>query len=161
MSRRQKTCLDLFCGCGGFSLGMERAGFRVLAALDWNQEAIYTYRRNFPRVPFVLSEDLTKFNPEILDKLLGHEQVDVIVGGPPCQGFSTARQRDGANHGRSRFVEDPRRQLYREFLRYVDYFQPRVFVMENVLGIKSAAGGEHFTRVQVEARELGRATGKP
>ena len=162
MSRNEMlTCLDLFCGCGGFSLGMQRAGFRVLAALDFNHEAIETYRRNFPKVPLVLSEDLTKFDPESLDKMLGRERVDVIVGGPPCQGFSTARQRDGANHGQRRFVVDPRRQLYREFLRYIAYFQPRVFVMENVLGIKSAAGGEHFARLQAEARAIGRAAGKP
>ena len=81
--------------------------------------------------------------------------VDVIAGGPPCQGFSTARQRDGANHGPLRFIKDDRRQLYREFLKYVGHFKPRVFVMENVLGIQSAAGGEYFTRVQHEARLLG------
>lgn len=80
--------------------------------------------------------------------------VDVIVGGPPCR-FSTARQRDGANHGALRFIKDDRRQLYREFLKYVGHFKPRVFVMENVLGIQSAAGGEYFTRVQHEARLLG------
>jgi len=80
--------------------------------------------------------------------------VDVIVGGPPCQGFSTVRQTDGANHG-ERLVEDKRRTLYQEFLKYVAFFKPRVFVMENVLGIRTASGGEYFTRVQREARDLG------
>jgi DNA (cytosine-5)-methyltransferase 1 len=69
--------------------------------------------------------------------------------------------RDGANHGSRRLVDDPRRSLYREFLRYVDFFQPRVFVMENVLGLRNAAGGEYFTAVQKEARELGRKQGRP
>jgi DNA (cytosine-5)-methyltransferase 1 len=78
----------------------------------------------------------------------------VIVGGPPCQGFSKVRQRDGSNSG-PRIVEDKRRHLYREFLRYVDFFQPKVFVMENVPGIRSAEGGKYFTRVQQEARALG------
>ncbi len=151
------TYLDLFCGCGGFSLGMDRAGFRCLAAIDFNPEAIATFRANFPALgeSRIRQEDLTKFSPADLVKIIGEETPDVIVGGPPCQGFSTARQRDGANHGAERFVEDARRHLYKEFLRYVEFFQPRVFVMENVLGIKSAAGGQYFTRVQHEARQHG------
>jgi len=148
------TCLDLFCGCGGFTLGMERAGFRTLAAIDFNPEAIAVHRHNFPRVPHVLEKDLTEFHPEHLDGLLHGERVDVIVGGPPCQGFSKVRRVDGANNG-ARFVHDARRYLYQEILAYVGYYQPRVFVMENVLGIKSAAGGEFFARMQAEARALG------
>lgn len=151
------TYLDLFCGCGGFSLGMDRAGFRCLAAIDFNPEAITTFRANFPTLSKdrIRQEDLTKFSPADLVKIIGAEKPDVIVGGPPCQGFSTARQRDGANHGAERFVEDERRHLYKEFLRYVEFFKPRVFVMENVLGLQSAAGGHYFTRVQHEARMLG------
>ena len=154
-SLKQLTCLDLFCGCGGFSLGMQRAGFRVLAAIDFNEVAIQTLKENFPKDTLALCENLTEFTPDKLAAKLGSKHVDVIVGGPPCQGFSTARQRDGANHGDRRLVPDARRQLYREFLRYVGYFQPRIFVMENVLGIRSAAGGEYFTAVQKEARQLG------
>jgi DNA (cytosine-5)-methyltransferase 1 len=151
------TFIDLFSGCGGFSLGMHRAEFKCVAAIDFNPEAITTFRANFPDMPEarIRCEDLTKFRPTDLVKIIGSEKVDVIAGGPPCQGFSTARQRDGANHGDRRLIRDDRRQLYREFLRYVEFFQPRVFVMENVLGIQSAAGGEYFTRVQHEARMLG------
>jgi DNA (cytosine-5)-methyltransferase 1 len=134
---------------------MQRAGFKVLAAIDFNQEAIQTFKANFASDTLALHEDLTKFTPDKLAAKLGVRQVDVIVGGPPCQGFSTARQRDGANHGEHRLVPDERRQLYREFLRYVGFFRPRIFVMENVLGIRSAAGGEYFTSVQKEARQLG------
>jgi len=148
------TFLDLFCGCGGFTLGMQRAGFRCLASVDFNEEAVSVFKENFPDVPHALNRDLTKFSPEELGKLLVSEKPDVIVGGPPCQGFSTARQVDGANHG-ERLKDDPRRHLYREFLRHVEFFQPKVFVMENVLGIRSASGGEYFTRVQAEARKLG------
>ncbi|MDD2708113.1 MAG: DNA cytosine methyltransferase [Verrucomicrobiae bacterium] len=148
------TCIDLFCGCGGFSLGMKRAKFSILAAIDFNQEAITVFRKNFPDVAQVLHKDLTRFPPRELAGLINTQRVDVIVGGPPCQGFSTVRQRDGANNG-PRLVEDKRRHLYLEFLRYVEFFRPRVFVMENVLGIKSAAGGKYFTRVQKEARVMG------
>jgi DNA (cytosine-5)-methyltransferase 1 len=159
------TCIDLFCGCGGFSLGMQRAGFSLLAAIDSNAEAIATFDENLPDVPFVLRQDLTSFGPDNLAELIWPNSaaaiaVDVIVGGPPCQGFSTARQVDGANHGR-RLKPDPRRHLYREFLRYVESFQPRVFIMENVLGLRNAAGGAYFTAVQREARALGRTQGWP
>jgi DNA (cytosine-5)-methyltransferase 1 len=148
------TSLDLFCGCGGFSLGMQRAGFQCLAAIDFNPEAVTVFKHNFPSVPQVLEKDLTKFPPAHLAKLLSVNHVDAIVGGPPCQGFSTVRQVDGANNG-VRLVEDPRRYLYQEFLKYVEFFQPNVFVMENVLGIRSASGGEYFIRVQKEARAIG------
>ncbi|PTX92320.1 DNA cytosine methyltransferase [Opitutus sp. ER46] len=151
---KRPSCIDLFCGCGGFSLGFKRAGFDVLAAIDFNSEAVDVFRKNFSEVPHVLHKDLTRFGPDELSRQIGATTVDVIIGGPPCQGFSTSRQRDGANSG-PRMIEDPRRYLYREFLKYVAFFRPKVFVMENVLGIKSAAGGRYFTRVQQEARAHG------
>lgn len=159
MAKRKKgnpgfNFLDLFSGCGGFSVGVESVGWNCKAAIDFNDEAIETFKANHPHVQLALSRDLTKFHPEDLDKLMGDERIDLIIGGPPCQGFSKARQVDGANHG-ERLVDDPRRDLYKEFLRYVKYYQPSVFVMENVPGIRSAAGGNFFTRVQVESRELG------
>lgn len=148
------TFIDLFCGCGGFSLGMQRAGFRCLAALDFNPEAVAVFRNNFPDVAHVLEKDLTKFSPANLQEIIAGEGVDVIVGGPPCQGFSKVRLVDSSNHG-SRVKRDKRRYLYREFLKYVQFFRPKIFVMENVLGIQSAAKGKFFTRVQAEARALG------
>jgi DNA (cytosine-5)-methyltransferase 1 len=148
------TFIDLFCGCGGFTLGMKRAGFKCLAAIDSNDEAIRVFQKNFTEVLHALKKDLTEFSPQELADRLGNKTVDVIVGGPPCQGFSTVRQRDGANSG-PRMVADERRHLYEEFLRYVEYFRPKVFVMENVLGIKSADGGRYFRRVQQEARAMG------
>ena len=133
---------------------MQRAGFKVLAAIDFNEEAVATFKANFPKETLALHKDLTQFTPDKLAAELGVNQVDVIIGGPPCQGYSNVRRVDGSNHG-ARLKDDPRRQLYREFLRYVDSFQPRLFVMENVLGMRTAAGGEYFTRVQNEARALG------
>jgi len=169
MSSGRLTFIDLFSGCGGFTLGMLRAGFRCRAAVDFNPQAITVLRDNLqakfpaslPPVDFALEADLTALSPEILSAIIGTDRVDVIVGGPPCQGFSTARQRDGSNHGTERLKEDPRRHLFRNFLDHVEYFQPRVFVIENVLGLRSAAGGRYFTAVQYEARSLGRANGKP
>lgn len=150
----QLNFIDLFCGCGGFTLGMERAGLHCLAAIDFNSDAVATLHANLPHIEHVLCRDLTVYTPDELSALIGVRHVDVIVGGPPCQGFSTARQVDGANHG-ERLKDDPRRHLYQQLLKYVGFFAPKVFIMENVLGIKTAAGGEYFTRVQAEARALG------
>ena len=133
---------------------MKNAEFECLAALDFNHEAIEVFKANFPEVTHALEKDLTQFTPEELETLIGTREVDVIVGGPPCQGFSQARQRDGANHG-PRMIDDPRRQLFQRFLAFIEHFKPKVFVMENVLGIRSASGGEYFTRVQAEGRKLG------
>jgi DNA (cytosine-5)-methyltransferase 1 len=163
------TFIDLFSGCGGFTLGMLRAGFDCLAAVDFNGHAVAALKTNladkshpdFSRVRHALERDLTQFPPTELERLIGTDLIDVIVGGPPCQGFSTARQRDGSNHGTERLMEDPRRHLFRNFLNYVEHFQPKVFVIENVLGLRSAAGGRYFTAVQYEARILGREKGLP
>lgn len=148
------TFIDLFCGCGGFSLGLEKAGLSGLAAIDFNKEAIEVFQKNLSQIPYILQADLTKLTPKQLAVKISANTVDVIVGGPPCQGFSTVRQVDGANHGR-RIVEDKRRYLYQDFLKYVEFFKPKIFVMENVLGIRSASGGEHFRRVQEKARTIG------
>ena len=166
MPKKPLTFIDLFCGCGGFSWGLMRAGYQCVAAIDADGVATQVFSENLSDFDHpkhksaknVLKRDITNFPPEDLAKLIGHKRVDVIVGGPPCQGFSTARQVDGANHGK-RLKHDDRRYLYQHFLRYVEFFQPKVFVMENVLGMRSAAGGRHFTQVQKEARELGGKAG--
>ena len=110
----------------------------VVGASGYTGIELIRILHNHPEVAVALVKDLTKFSPKELDKTLGSDRVDVIVGGPPCQGFSKARQVGGSNHG-ERLVYDPRRDLYREFLKYVAYYQPSVFVMENVPGIRSAA----------------------
>ena len=82
---KRLTCIDLFCGCGGFTLGMERAGFSTLAAADSNQEAITVFRKNFPSVPHILHEDLTLFSPTEMAHLIGHAAPPLVgdaVGNP-------------------------------------------------------------------------------
>jgi DNA (cytosine-5)-methyltransferase 1 len=146
--------IDLFCGCGGFSLGLKQAGLRCAAAIDSDPHAISAFKTNFPAVEHVLERDLTTFTPEELATLIGRRRIDVIVGGPPCQGFSKIRMVDGSNHG-IRLVTDARRLLYKNYLSYVEFFRPSIFVMENVPGIRSAAGGAFFVSIQAEARKLG------
>ena len=84
------TYIDLFFGCSGFSIGMDKAGFRCLAAIDINTCAINTFRDNLPYVSNILNRDISSFSPRQLDELLMGKRVDIIVGGPPCQGFRQA-----------------------------------------------------------------------
>jgi len=148
------TFIDLFSGCGGFSAGLEQAGLNCLAGVDHNAYAIDTFKANHSDGTVALVKDMTKFQPDELELLIGNVKVDVIVGGPPCQGFSTARQSSGSNSGQ-RLVDDPRRELYKYFLRFVGHFKPRVFILENVLGIKKSQNGIYFTAIQNEARKIG------
>ncbi len=154
MKKKPLTCIDLFAGCGGFSLGLHRAGLKILAAIDFDPKAIEVYRANFYSTPHILCKDLTQFSAEELEELIGTNRLDVIAGGPPCQGFSQVRQRDGANNG-VRIIHDPRRTLYQQYFEYVKHFQPKLFVMENVLGLRSADGGKYFRAIQFTARECG------
>jgi DNA (cytosine-5)-methyltransferase 1 len=129
--QEQLTSIDLFCGCGGFTLGLKQAGFTTLAGIDLAPDAIAVFRANFPEVPVVLERDLTAFPPEAMAALVGRDRVDLIVGGPPCQGFSNVRRRDGSNHGRH-VVPDERRELYKQFLAYVAFFPAPGFVCLDV-----------------------------
>ena len=145
--------IDVFSGCGGLSYGLEMAGLECLAAIDFNIHAINTFNLNHKK-KVGHQKDLNEFKPDQLAKIIGVKKVDVIVGGPPCQGFSTARSQGGANFGK-RLVHDPRRDLYLRFLEYVEYFKPDIFVMENVLGIQKAASGVYYTKIQEKCRSIG------
>lgn len=152
LNRNNFRFLDIFSGCGGLSYGLQNAGHECVGALDHDQNAINTFNVNHSR-PVGFCRDLLRFNPKDFECESGITSIDLIVGGPPCQGFSTAKRTGGGNNGPNA-VLDPRRDLYKVFLRYVAHYQPSIFVMENVLGIRSAASGEYFTAIQNEARNL-------
>ena len=131
MTGQSYNVIDLFCGCGGFSLGFERAGFNVLLGIDvWN-DALNTFKHNHKNSD-TLQADLSTLSPEQILPLLKNLKIDVIIGGPPCQGFSVAGKR---------IVDDIRNKLYKNFVRFVEFFKPRAFVMENVPNILSIGGG--------------------
>jgi DNA (cytosine-5)-methyltransferase 1 len=121
------TVVSLFAGCGGSSLGYSMAGFRELLAVEWDDNAVETFRINFPDVP-VYHGDIAKLSVEECLSLVGLEpgQLDVLDGSPPCQGFSTAGKRQ---------LDDPRNNLFREYVRLLRGLRPKVFVMENVSGM--------------------------
>ena len=117
--------IDLFSGCGGLSCGLEMAGHRCLLGVDANKEAIASFAANHHEAAVYLG-DIKKLSEKKLKELLRNQKVDMVVGGPPCQGFSTV--------GRGE-VEDERNHLFKEFVRIVKVTQPKVILFENVTGL--------------------------
>ncbi|WP_342066800.1 DNA cytosine methyltransferase [Achromobacter kerstersii] len=117
--------IDLFSGCGGFSLGAELAGFRSLAAVDIDGTLQSGFRKNFPRTK-TIEGDASQILKSDWQQLIGNVRPDGIIGGPPCQGFSRIGKRA---------KEDPRNSLVHHFYRHVDELNPKFFVMENVEGL--------------------------
>jgi len=122
------TVISTFAGAGGSSLGYSMAGYRELLAVEWDDNAVETFRLNFPDVP-VYHGDIAKLSVDEcmeLAGLTGPGELDVLDGSPPCQGFSTAGKRD---------FGDDRNQLFRQYVRLLRGLRPKVFVMENVSGM--------------------------
>ena len=128
------TSIDLFSGCGGLTKGFSMAGIRSIFASDIDENCEKTFARNFPGVPF-LCKDITQITKEEVDALIGNAVPDIIIGGPPCQGFSLANKR------RNLVADDPRNRLFYGFVKFIDWYSPRVFVMENVKGLLSMKDG--------------------
>lgn len=131
--KRKLRAISLFSGCGGFSLGFSAAGFQIAGFLELEDHLRDIYKCNFNSKE--LGSDITKINDETLRTFSKEiKNVDVIIGGPPCQGFSLSGKRR---------VDDPRNSLFRHYLRFVDAFNPKIAVLENVrllTSMKSKAG---------------------
>lgn len=139
--KRNYTFIDLFAGCGGLSEGFYRQGFKALAHVEINHWACETLRKRMKYYNLssscdeVIECDITSSNIiETLDKVVSNKEVDVIIGGPPCQAYSTAgRVRDGKG-----MATDPRNFLFESYVRILEHFLPKFFVFENVTGLLSA-----------------------
>lgn len=124
------VALDLFCGAGGLSLGLESAGFSIAAAFDSWAPAVRSYRQNFPDHPCFM-EDVATLSAERLAELGLPAEVDLVAGGPPCQGFSIQRIGDD---------EDARNNLVLDLVRVAAALRAKVFFLENVTGLLGARG---------------------
>lgn len=124
--------IDLFCGAGGLSLGFTQSGFITSLANDIEPCCVDTYAHNHPETPreHIILGDINDVIDNI-ENLQRFDEVDVVVGGPPCQGFSMAN--------RQRLIDDPRNKLYKSYVKVVSMVQPKFFVMENVKGMKSVS----------------------
>jgi DNA (cytosine-5)-methyltransferase 1 len=143
----QPTVISTFAGCGGSSLGYRLAGFRELLAVEWDENAVLTFRLNFPDVP-VWKGDIAKLTGAGCMRFAGIKagELDVLDGSPPCQGFSTA--------GKRKF-SDPRNSLFKEFARLLSEIQPKVFVMENVTGLIRGVMQQVYLQIVKTLREAG------
>lgn len=141
------TVISTFAGAGGSSLGYSMAGYRELLAVEWDDNAVETFRLNFPDVP-VYHGDIAELTVEEMLRLTGLKpgELDVFDGSPPCQGFSTAGKR---------VLDDPRNSLFREFVRLLRGLKPKVFVMENVSGMVKGKMKLVFAEIMRELKASG------
>lgn len=139
--------VDLFCGAGGFTEGLKQAGYKALLANDFDEMACKTFSYNHPDVPLICRDIARLSVDEILDIAgLSKGELQLVVGGPPCQGFSLAGRR---------MVDDPRNRMFLEFVRIVDGLHPEAFVFENVSGILTMQKGEAIKAIVSAFEEIG------
>jgi DNA (cytosine-5)-methyltransferase 1 len=146
--QNKPTVVELFAGAGGIMLGLETAGFRTLLANEVHAHPCMTLRRNFPRVP-VVEGSIRDLSAELLFTEAGYDkvpEVDLVAGGPPCQGFSTAGMKD---------LSDPRNTLVGDYIGIVKDLRPRAFLLENVTGLLTRENGRLWENVATELDQLG------
>ena len=137
--------LDLFCGCGGLSQGFKLAKFNIVGGVDSDEDSISTFSKNFPGSK-AICKDILVFDKKKIEE--NYSNIDVIIGGPPCQGFSNANrwQRDKI---------DPRNKLFFEYLKFVEVLRPKVILIENVRGIFSRNNGFAKSKIERLINDLG------
>lgn len=140
--------IDLFSGSGGFSLGFDNKGFQNIFSIDIEPSFCETYKYNFPTHQLI-EKDICDLSDSEISYLKEFDEVDVVIGGPPCQGFSMA-----GNIGR-KFIEDPRNKLFKEFVRVVKIVKPRFFVMENVARLHNHNKGETRKEIINDFQNIG------
>jgi len=146
------TVIDLFCGCGGLSKGFLDAGYRILMGIDHDRPSLETFKHN---IDGAIAVEIDLFDPlfvKEVNKLLSNQVVDVIVGGPPCQGFSLTGTRN---------FDDKRNRLYLAVFDAVKSLKPKAFVIENVKGMKTLYGGEVQKEIVKRFTALGYSVALP
>lgn len=143
-NEKKLRVLDLFAGVGGLSYGFEMAGFEITGAIEYDKSFAESMNKNHKNTKIFIN-DIRDIEPKEVKKDIGN--IDVIVGGPPCQGFSLKGQRGGLN--------DKRNFLFKEYVKYVDFFKPRYFVLENVPTIMSSNNGYFKDEIIKEFTKLG------
>lgn len=146
------TVIDLFCGCGGISKGFVDSGYRVLLGIDHDEASLNTFNANIRGAKGISIDLFDRKFVETIQGMLGNQSVDVIVAGPPCQGFSLT--------GPRRF-DDERNRLYLAVFEAVRSLRPKAFVIENVKGMKTLYNGEIKDEIVRRFRELGYRVPEP
>ena len=139
------TAIDLFSGAGGLHIGFDKLDFDIKLCIDNNELVEKTHKRNFPNIPF-LKKDIRDVTIEEIKKYISDANVDLILGGPPCQGFSTIGKRASSDE-QKRTKHDPRNELVIEYARLINEISPMFIVMENVKGILTKDKGKYLENV--------------
>lgn len=134
------TLIDLFCGCGGLSEGFHLAGYRIAGGIDFNAPAIDTFNHNFQGAKGICCDLMEMDKDDIIQIFGAPGTIDIIIGGPPCQGFSSANRWQ-------KELDDPRNRLFFQFVKFVDIYQPKAILIENVQGIVTRNKGYAKDRI--------------
>ena len=137
--------IDLFCGCGGLSYGFEKAGYNILLGIDNDKMALKTFEYNHNNSKSICG-DITQIGYKEIKKIIGNKKIDVIIGGPPCQGMSLSGPRQ---------FDDPRNKLYLSYMRLVNEIRPKAFIIENVPGLISLFGGQIKENIITKFSQMG------
>lgn len=132
MKKSGFNIVDIFCGASGLSTGFSKEGFEILLGIDYFDSALKTFKNNHKEAS-ILNKDIRKITSEEIKKEIKNKKIHVLVGGPPCQGFSMAGKRQ---------PNDPRNSLFKEYVRFVKELNPEIFLMENVRGLLSMKNEE-------------------
>ena len=142
---KKLTCIDLFCGAGGFSHGLKQNNIDIILSNEIEKDFSKTYSLNHKKTK-VITEDIRNINFKKELKSLNHKNVDIVCGGPPCQGFSTVGSKN---------KQDKRNSLFLEFLRAVNEVEPKVVIFENVAGFKSLYSGIAYETLITQLEKIG------
>lgn len=148
------NAIDLFSGAGGLTIALRESGFDVVLANEINHRFAETHSYNFPEIPMI-EQDIKELTIEKIHKHIGDTEVDLVVGGPPCQGFSIFGKRRFVNTQGYKPKTDPRNQLVYEYIRIVKELRPKFFFMENVKGFTNLDKGLFLEEVKKQFAELG------
>jgi DNA (cytosine-5)-methyltransferase 1 len=144
--------IDLFSGCGGFSLGFAKAGYKIVSAVEIDKEIAQTFQINHLKTKVYIEDIKNIDNNSIFRK----GQADVVIGGPPCQGFSMAGARN-----RNGFLDDPRNYLFKHYFNVVKVVGPKIFVLENVKGLLNMSNGQIMNQIIKIFQDPNNFDGKP
>jgi DNA (cytosine-5)-methyltransferase 1 len=150
--KRIYKAIDLFCGAGGLHLGFEQAGYELDLCIDNNNLVEKTHKRNFPHI-LIINRDIKEISSDKIRDYVNGE-IDIIIGGPPCQGFSTIGKRVSSNPDK-RIQHDPRNELVVAYARLIRELRPKFIVMENVKGILTMSNGSYLQIVLSELKHAG------
>ena len=153
MNDKKLVVVDLFSGAGGLHMGFEHAGFDIKLCIDNDNLVEKTHKRNFPNIPMI-NRDIRTIPSEEIKTYLNNGYVDVVIGGPPCQGFSTIGKRVSSDP-EIRSKQDPRNELVLTYAKLIKELHPKFIVMENVKGILTLQGGAYLENVLKQLHDAG------